>query len=87
MIERAGLTLVGLSLTNLEDDAAVQLALPLDRHAGAALDATIDDVRDRFGAQRSPGRCCSGAIPGWRCPCCRTERDPRRVRAVALPDG
>jgi DNA polymerase-4 len=46
-IEREGVTLVGLSLSNLEDDAAIQLALPLDRHR--ALDATVDLVRDRFG--------------------------------------
>ena len=49
MIEREGLTLVGLSLSNLEDDAAVQLALPFDRHGGAALDTTIDRVRDLYG--------------------------------------
>jgi DNA polymerase IV len=48
-IERRGLTLVGLSLTNLGDDAAVQLALPLDRHRFGALDAALDDLRDRFG--------------------------------------
>src|ERR671924_52899 len=48
MIERQGITLVGLSLSNLEDDDAIQLALPLDRHR--ALDATVDAVRDRFGS-------------------------------------
>ena len=48
MIERQGITLVGISLTGLEDDHAVQLALPFDRTN--TLDATIDDVRDRFGA-------------------------------------
>jgi DNA polymerase IV len=46
-IEAKGLTLVGLALSNLEDGAAIQLALPLDRHR--ALDATLDLVRDRFG--------------------------------------
>ena len=50
LIELQGLTLVGLSLTNLEDVDAVQLALPLDRHAGPALDSTIDRVRDLYGA-------------------------------------
>ena len=49
LIERQGLTLVGLTLGNLEDDGAVQLALPFDRHGGAALDVTIDHVRDRYG--------------------------------------
>ena len=49
LIERQGITLVGLSLGNLEEDGAVQLALPFDRHGGAALDVTIDRVRDRYG--------------------------------------
>lgn len=48
-IERRGLTLVGVSLTNLSHDGAVQLELPLDRHAGGALDAALDEIRDRFG--------------------------------------
>jgi DNA polymerase-4 len=47
MIERQGVTLVGVALANLEDDYAVQLALPFNR--ATALDATIDAVRDRFG--------------------------------------
>ena len=52
MIERQGLTLVGISVGNLHDDAAVQLALPFDRsRAGAdGLDSALDDVRDRFGS-------------------------------------
>jgi DNA polymerase-4 len=49
-IERGGLTLVGISLTNLEDAGAVQLALPVEGHSGAALDAAVDAVRDRFGS-------------------------------------
>ncbi len=49
-IERRGLTLVGLAVANLEDDRAVQLALPFDRRSDAALDAALDEVRDRFGS-------------------------------------
>jgi DNA polymerase-4 len=49
-IEAQGLTLVGLALGNLEDDCAIQLALSFERRPAAALDATIDDVRDRFGS-------------------------------------
>jgi DNA polymerase-4 len=49
-IERRGLTLVGVSVTNLEHDRAVQLMLPLDRRSYDALDAVVDDVRERFGA-------------------------------------
>ncbi|WP_243725495.1 DNA polymerase IV [Actinomadura rubrisoli] len=48
MIGSRGLTLVGVSLGNLHDDAAVQLALPFDQ--AMALDAAVDGVRDRFGS-------------------------------------
>jgi DNA polymerase-4 len=50
MIARQGLTLVGLSVSNLDDAAAVQLTLPFHRSSGSALDAALDDVRERFGA-------------------------------------
>lgn len=50
MIEQKGLTLLGLSLTNLDGDDAVQLELPLDPHSGPALDVALDAVRGRFGA-------------------------------------
>ncbi|ANY05277.1 DNA polymerase IV [Pseudonocardia sp. HH130630-07] len=45
-----GITLLGLSLTNLGTDDAVQLELPLDARSGPALDTTLDAVRHRFGA-------------------------------------
>jgi DNA polymerase-4 len=50
MIRRQGLTLVGVSLANLHDDDAIQLALPFDRHRAGTLDATLDQLRDRFGS-------------------------------------
>jgi len=50
MIRRQGLTLVGVALANLHDDDAIQLALPFDRHRAGALDATLDELRDRFGS-------------------------------------
>jgi DNA polymerase-4 len=50
MIERLGLTLVGVAVGNLDDDDAVQLTLPFDPHGGSALDAALDAVRDRFGS-------------------------------------
>jgi len=50
-IERRGITLVGISVANLENDGAVQLPLPYDRRAGWALDAALDEVRARFGAR------------------------------------
>jgi DNA polymerase-4 len=50
MIERQGLTLVGIAVSNLQNDDAVQLVLPFGRHTGSALDAALDQVRDRFGS-------------------------------------
>jgi len=44
-----GLTRVGISVTNLEDANAVQLALNLDGAPPPELDTTIDQIRDRFG--------------------------------------
>jgi DNA polymerase-4 len=48
MIDRRGLTLIGIALANLADQGAVQLALPFDRTRD--LDATIDRVCERFGS-------------------------------------
>jgi DNA polymerase-4 len=49
LIERRGITLVGVAVANLDDDRALQLMLPLDGHWGSALDAALDEVRRRFG--------------------------------------
>jgi DNA polymerase IV len=50
MIESQGITLIGLTLTNLHNDRAIQLALPFDRRSGGNLDAALDELRDRFGS-------------------------------------
>jgi DNA polymerase-4 len=50
MIRSRGCTLVGVTLTNLAPDDAIQLALPLGRGRGASLDATLDAVKERFGS-------------------------------------
>ena len=65
LIHRQGLTLVGITVANLDDADAVQLVLPLDRRRPVApapdpgrdagggsdvLDAALDGVRSRFGA-------------------------------------
>ena len=51
LIDEQGLTLIGISLRNLEDDAAVQLVLPFARGRSLQLDAVVDQVRDRFGSE------------------------------------
>src|SRR5436305_2640050 len=48
LIERRGLTMIGIALANLADHDAIQLELPLYRTRD--LDITIDRVRDRFGS-------------------------------------
>jgi DNA polymerase IV len=48
LIERRGITLVGISISNL-DNGRGQLMLPLDESWSDALDASLDEVRLRFG--------------------------------------
>jgi len=50
MIERQGLTLVGVAVANLDNESADQLALPFDRRSDDGLDRALDQIRDRFGA-------------------------------------
>jgi DNA polymerase IV len=50
LIQRQGITLVGVAVTNLADGRGGQLMLPLDEHWTESLDAAIDDVRERFGS-------------------------------------
>jgi DNA polymerase-4 len=49
-IERRGITLIGLSLTNLLDTTAGQLELHAEDEQSTALDRALDEVRDRFGS-------------------------------------
>ncbi len=62
IIERRGLTLIGIALTNLSDVGAVQLVLPFD-HA-RDLDAVVDQVRDRFGSKAITRGVLVGRDPG-----------------------
>ncbi len=48
-IERRGITLIGIAVTNLENDLPRQLMLPFAVSRGAALDAALDEIRDRYG--------------------------------------
>jgi DNA polymerase-4 len=49
-IERRGITLVGVAVSNLEDAGAVQLTLPFGREREQALDSALDDIRERYGS-------------------------------------
>jgi DNA polymerase IV len=47
LIERRGITLLGITVANLSHEA--QLELPLDPRIDPALDLAIDEIRKRFG--------------------------------------
>jgi DNA polymerase IV len=63
LIERRGITLVGISLTNLEDTGRIQLSLT-DDWRPYALDAALDEVRDRFGSSAVTRGVLVGRDPG-----------------------
>ena len=50
MIQRQGITLVGVAVTNLADGRRGQLMLPLDEQWSDTLDVALDEVRERFGS-------------------------------------
>jgi len=64
LIERQGLTLIGIAVANLDNDDAVQLALPFDRPNRDALDAALDQVRERFGPAAVTRAVLLGRDPG-----------------------
>jgi DNA polymerase-4 len=64
MIERQGLTLIGITMANLDDDDAVQLVLPFDRESGNALDDAVDGLNDRFGSSTVTRAVLLGKDPG-----------------------
>ena len=51
MLEQRGVTLVGISVANLDDALPRQLALALEARSSTELDEAIDSVRERFGSQ------------------------------------
>ena len=67
-LERRGATLVGISVANLENDDAVQLALPFERHGGMALDIALDEIRRRFGSDAVTRAVLVGRSQGFEVP-------------------
>ena len=63
LIESRGITLVGISLTNLEDADRIQLTLTDDWRPDA-LDAAVDEARDRFGSRAITRAVLVGRDPG-----------------------
>ena len=68
MLERRGVTLLGISVANLDDALALQLTLPFDPHESDALDAVVDLVRERFGTKAITRAVLLGRSPGIRVP-------------------
>jgi DNA polymerase-4 len=67
-IEERGITLIGISLTQLGRADGVQPELPLDWEDGARLDTVLDAVRDRFGSASVARAAQLGRDPGWSTP-------------------
>lgn len=75
-VSTRGLTLLGISVGDLDDDGAVQLALPFDRASGAgvdpgvgpALDVALDGVRTKFGSAAVTRAVLLGQDPGLSVP-------------------
>jgi DNA polymerase IV len=49
LVERRGLTLIGITIANLENDLPLQLCLPYDTDNSELLDAALDEIRTRYG--------------------------------------
>jgi DNA polymerase-4 len=67
MIEQHGITLVGISVANLDNDDAVQLTLPFDRYSDA-LDGALDELRERYGSAAITRAVHLGRDPGLTVP-------------------
>ena len=64
LISERGITLLGVSLTNLQNDTPMQTTLPFEEQKPGALDAALDHVRDRFGTSSVIRAALLGRDPG-----------------------
>ncbi|MDT4997118.1 MAG: polymerase [Pseudonocardiales bacterium] len=62
-----GITLIGISLSNLDDDGSLQLELPLGRPR-PGLDGAVDRVRERYGSSALTRGVLLGSDPGLTVP-------------------
>jgi DNA polymerase-4 len=67
-LEQRGLTLVGISVANLENARRLQLSLPLDGRRQEELDAVVDEVRERFGSNAITRAVLLGRDSGYTMP-------------------
>jgi DNA polymerase-4 len=64
LIRENGITLIGVTLANLDDADAIQLELPFSARDSRKLDAAVDGVRDRFGSASITRGVLLGHDPG-----------------------
>jgi DNA polymerase-4 len=67
-IAARGITLIGVSLSQLGRADDIQPELPIDWDDGVRLDTVLDAVRDRFGAASVARAAQLGRDPGWSTP-------------------
>ncbi|MFK4837159.1 DNA polymerase IV [Microbacterium sp. ZW T2_14] len=67
-ISGRGITLIGISLSQLGRADSIQPELPIDWDDGERLDTVLDAVRDRFGATSVSRAAQLGRDPGWSTP-------------------
>jgi DNA polymerase-4 len=65
LIRDGGLTLLGISLTNLDDADALQLELPYAVREVGLLDTALDGIREKFGKTAVQRAVLLGKDPGW----------------------
>jgi DNA polymerase-4 len=71
LIVERGITLLGVTVANLDDDDNVQLALPFDKQATSALDVTLDAITERFGKEALGRTVLLGRTPDLEMPMLR----------------
>ena len=68
LIRERGVTLLGVSLANLDDADALQLELPFAARDTGLLDPALDGIRERFGRDAVQRAVLLGRDPGWAVP-------------------
>jgi DNA polymerase IV len=68
LLDERGCTLVGISLANLDNADAIQLALPFDGYPTGSLDSALDHVRDKYGSSSVTRAALLGRDPGIQVP-------------------
>jgi DNA polymerase-4 len=68
MIAERGITLIGVTLANLDNADAIQLMLPFERKDTSGLDTVLDQVRERYGMASVTRGVLLGKDPGIQVP-------------------